>query len=95
VRAADSVFLVVDSDADDLTKVDAQPWDPSVKSLTAFPTVLASLDRNLDWTNKLGNAYYNQPQDVMTAVQRMRQRAYAAGNLRSTAQETVIYQPAK
>src|SRR6266850_2451097 len=75
-------------------EVDALPWDPSVKSLTAFPSVLASLDRNLDWTNKLGNAYYNQPQDVMTAVQRMRQRAYAAGNLRSTPQETVIYQPA-
>src|SRR5258707_10362489 len=73
-------------------EVDAQPWDPSVKALTAFPSVLASLDRNLDWTNKLGNAYYNQPQDAMAAVQRMRQRAYAAGNLRSTPQETVIYQ---
>jgi len=75
-------------------EIDAQPWDPSVKALTAFPSVLASLDRNLDWTNKLGNAYYNQPQDVMTTVQRMRQRAYAAGNLRSTPQETVIYEPA-
>lgn len=75
-------------------EVDAQPWDASVKALTAFPSVLANLDRNIDWTNKLGNTYYNQPQDVMAAVQRMRQRAYAAGNLRSTPQETVIYQPA-
>lgn len=75
-------------------EVDAQPWDASVKALTAFPSVLANLDRNLDWTNKLGNTYYNQPQDVMAAVQRMRQRAYAAGNLQSTPQETVIYQPA-
>jgi hypothetical protein len=73
--------------------IDAEPWDPSVKALTAFPSVLANLDRNLDWTVKLGNTYYNQPQDVMAAVQTMRQRAYAAGNLRSTPQETVIYQP--
>jgi hypothetical protein len=74
--------------------VDAQPWDPSVKALTAFPSVLANLDRNFDWTTKLGNAYYNQPQDVMSAVQRMRQRAYTAGTLRPTPQETVVYQPA-
>ena len=73
--------------------VDMQPWDPSVKALTAFPSVLANLDRNLDWTNRLGNVYYNQPQDVMVAVQTMRQRAYAAGTLRPTPQETVVYQP--
>src|SRR5450432_4083086 len=48
---------------------DAQPWDPSVKALTAFPQVLAQMSRNLQWTSDLGNAYYNQPQDVMEAVQ--------------------------
>jgi hypothetical protein len=68
---------------------DAQNWDPSVKALTAFPAVLAQMDRNLQWTTDLGNAYYNQPQDVMDAVQRMRQRAQAAGQLRSTPQQTV------
>ena len=72
--------------------VDTQAWDPSVKALTAFPSVLSNLGRNLDWTSKLGNAYYNQPQDVMAAVQTMRQRAYAAGTLRSTPQESVVYQ---
>src|SRR5258708_32006501 len=30
-----------------------QSWDPSVKALTAFPTVLAQLDKNLDWTANL------------------------------------------
>jgi hypothetical protein len=73
---------------------DAQPWDPSVKALVAFPSVLSQLDRNLDWTTRLGNAYYNQPQDVMAAVQTMRGRAYAAGTLRSTPQQTVVYAPA-
>ena len=70
---------------------DAQSWDPSVKALTAFPQVLAELDHNLQWTTDLGNAYYNQPQDVLEAVQVMRQRAQAAGNLRSTPQEVVRY----
>jgi hypothetical protein len=70
---------------------DAQPWDPSVKALTAFPRVLAQMNYNLQWATELGNAYYNQPQDVLEAVQVMRQRAQAAGNLRSTPQEMVNY----
>src|SRR5271170_5306965 len=68
---------------------DAQNWDASVKGLTAFPQVLAEMDRNLRWTSDLGNAYYNQPQDILEAVQVMRQRAQAAGNLQTTPQETV------
>ena len=68
---------------------DAQTWDPSVKALTAFPQVLAMLDRNLQWTTALGNAYYNQPQDVLETIQVMRQRAQAAGTLQSTPQEAV------
>jgi hypothetical protein len=64
-------------------------WDPSVKALTAFPTVLAQMDRNLQWTTDLGNAYYNQPQDVMDSVQAMRQKAQVAGQLRSTPQQVV------
>jgi hypothetical protein len=64
-------------------------WDPSVKALTAFPQVLSMLNRNLQWTTSLGNAYYNQPQDVLQTIQVMRQRAEEAGNLESTAQEQV------
>jgi len=70
---------------------DVQNWDPSVKALTAFPQVLAQMDRNLHWTTDLGNAYYNQPQDVLQAVQVMRRRAQAAGTLQSTPQEVVSY----
>lgn len=69
------------------------PWDPSVKSLTAFPSVLNNLAQNLDWTTQLGNAYYNQPQDVMEAVQAMRQQAYDSGYLRSSSQMYVNYSP--
>src|SRR5580698_7330052 len=75
---------------DDLAKaVDQQAWDPSVKALTAFPTVLGNMDKNLSWTSSLGDAYYNQQQDVMDAVQVMRQKAQTAGNLKSTDQQTV------
>ena len=72
---------------------ETQSWDASVKALTAFPTVLAQMDKNLQWTTDLGNAYYNQPQDVMDAVQTMRQKAQAAGNLKSTPQQTITQQP--
>jgi len=72
--------------------VDQQPWDPSVKALTAFPSVLGNMDKNLSWTSSLGDAYYNQEQDVMDAVQVMRQRAQEAGNLLTTEQQTVSTQ---
>lgn len=69
---------------------DAQTgWDPSVKALTAFPQVLDMLNQNLQWTTALGNAYYNQPDDVMQTVQALRQRAQQAGNLQDTPQEDV------
>ena len=73
-------------------EVDRQDWDPSVKSLVEFPTVLANLDRDLSWTSELGEAYQNQPDDVMQAIQYMRHKAYDAGNLRSTPQERVYEQ---
>src|SRR2546430_11026813 len=62
-------------------EVDQQPWDPSVKALTEFPSVLANMDKNLSWTSSLGDAYVNHEQDVMDAIQFMRQRAQTAGNL--------------
>src|SRR3979411_1055445 len=73
-------------------EVDKQPWDPSVKALIEFPSVLANMDKNLSWTSSLGDAYVNQQQDVMNAVQVMRDRAEKAGNLKSTSQEKVSKQ---
>ena len=55
-----------------------QPWDPSIKSLTAFRPVLDQMARNLPWTTALGQAYYNDPDDVLNAIQIMRQRASRA-----------------
>ena len=72
--------------------VDAQPWDPSVKALTQFPSVLDNLAKNLSWTSSLGEAYHTQAADVMTAVQVLRAKAKAAGNLKSGSQITVVQQ---
>jgi hypothetical protein len=62
----------------------AQPWDPSIKSLTLFPNVLGQMASNLPWTTALGKAYYNDPADVMNAIQVMRGRAYKAGSLKDS-----------
>jgi hypothetical protein len=72
--------------------VNGQPWDPSVKALTEFPSVLDNLAKNLSWTSALGEAYHTQSTDVMSAVQALRAQAYAAGNLKSGSQITVVQQ---
>ena len=75
-------------------QVNAQPWDPSIKSLAQFSPVLQTMSDSLAWTSALGEAYYNQPDDVMEAIQSLRSRAVEAGTLKSTAQQKVEVQPA-
>jgi len=72
--------------------VEQMEWDPSVKSLAAFPQVLAMMDENIGWTERLGEAFLVQQAEVMDAVQGLRRRAEAAGNLRSTEQMRVAHQ---
>jgi hypothetical protein len=74
------------------TAVDKQTWDPSVKALTEFPSVLDNMAQNLSWTSQLGEDYHNQHADVMTAIQTLRAKAKAAGNLKSGSQITVVQQ---
>jgi hypothetical protein len=69
-----------------------QNWDPSVQALVAFPDVLAALNRDIQWTTDLGNAYLAQQNDVMAAIQNMRLRAEQNGRLASTQQQTVSTQ---
>jgi hypothetical protein len=76
---------------DQLTKaLEQQSWDPSVKSLVNFPDVLAMMNDKLDWTQELGDAVLAQQKDLMAAVQRLRQKAQAAGNLKTTNEQKVI-----
>ena len=66
-----------------------QAWDPSVKALTAVPQTLQMMNDQLKWTQDLGDAFLAQQTDVLDTVQRLRARADAAGNLKTTSQQTV------
>jgi Protein of unknown function (DUF3300) len=74
--------------------VNAQPWDPSIRSLTQFRDVIKTMNDSLAWTSELGEAYYNQPDDVMNAIQGLRDRAMKAGTLKDTPQQKVEVSPA-
>jgi uncharacterized membrane protein YgcG len=76
---------------DALTKaLEAQTWDPSVKSLVNFSQVLTMMSEKLDWTQKLGDAFLAQEKAVMDTIQSLRAKAQAAGNLKTTKEQTVI-----
>src|SRR5262245_16263822 len=70
--------------------LDKQSWDPSVKSLVQFPKVLSGMSEKLDLTQKMGDAFLAQQKDVLDAVQRLRAKAQAAGNLKTTNEQKVI-----
>jgi hypothetical protein len=76
------------------TALQAQTWDPSVKSLVAFPQVLTMMNEKLDWTQNLGDAFLAQEKDVMDTVQKLRAKAQAAGNLQSTPEQKIIVEQA-
>jgi hypothetical protein len=81
---------------DDAVKAVAnQPWDPSVKSLVAFPALLSLMGENPQWVQDLGNAFLAQPQDVMDSVQKLRNVAQQTGTLKSSPQQKVTTTPVK
>ena len=71
------------------TAMQQQPWDPSVQALTALPQVLGMMNEKLDMTQQLGDAFLAQQKDVLDAVQRLRAKAQAAGNLKSGNEQKV------
>jgi Protein of unknown function (DUF3300) len=84
--SAASAFLVQYADP---TQIDGQPWDPSVKALAHYPTVVTWMAQNMDWTEALGSAFQSSPSDVMESIQGLRSRAWASGALTSTPQQQV------
>jgi hypothetical protein len=80
-----------DLKGDTLTKaLEKENWDPSVKSLVNFPQVLQMMNAKLDWAQKLGDAFLAQQKDVMNTVQKLRKKAEAAGNLKTTQEQKVV-----
>ena len=70
--------------------LDKMNWDLSVKALAPFPQVLAMMVEQTAWTQKLGEAFMAQESDVIASVQRLRSKAYAAGNLKSSDEQKVV-----
>lgn len=75
----------------DPNQTGSRAWDESVKSLVHYPDVVTWMDDNIEWTKQVGEAFLNQPDEVMKAIQRLRERARAAGTLVSTPQQTVAW----
>lgn len=67
-----------------------EPWDPAVKSLTPFPQVLTMMSEKIDWTQKLGDAFLAQQQEVMATAQALRSKAASEGNLKDSKEQKVI-----
>jgi len=76
----------------DPAQVANQPWDDSVKSLVRYPDVVKWMDQNLEWTTQVGEAFLDQPADVMNSIQQLRAQARAAGNLIDTPQQRIVEQ---
>jgi hypothetical protein len=74
----------------DPDKIDAQPWEESVKALARYPEVLQMMDEKLDWTTELGQAFIAQPDDVYNSIQRLRAKAQSVGNLKDTPQQVIV-----
>ena len=77
---------------DAVRMADGWLWDPSVRSLLAFPQLLQLMDQRSDWAANLGEAFLIQPEQVIDTTQFLRQRAWAAGNLQSNETINVVRQ---
>ncbi len=76
-------------DTNNLPKVDAQAWDANVKAVAKFPELIAKMDADLTWTVALGEAFVEQPKELMDAIQELRAQAQKAGTLQTTQQQVV------
>jgi uncharacterized membrane protein YgcG len=78
------------TNANNMSQIEARAWDSNVKSLAKFPDVIKKMSDDLDWTVQLGQAFLEQPMDLMNAIQSLRAKATANGVLKNTPQQTVI-----
>jgi Spy/CpxP family protein refolding chaperone len=70
--------------------LEKQEWDPSVKSLVNFPQVVTMMSEQLEWTQKVGDAFLADQKQVLDTIQSLRAKAQASGNLQTTKEQTII-----
>ncbi len=91
VQAARWVSANPNLRADDMANIlDKKIWDPSVKSLVNFPSILTMMNDKLEWTQDIGDAFLGQKEQVMNTVQDLRAKAYTLGNLATTQEQVVV-----
>ena len=76
-------------DTNNIPKVDEQAWDENVKAVAKFPELVAKMDADLPWTVELGQAFLDQPKELMDTIQALRGKAHKAGTLQNSAQQVV------
>jgi uncharacterized membrane protein YgcG len=76
-------------DTNNISKLDAQPWDENVKAVARFPELIAKMSADLDWTVALGQAFLDQRKELMDTIQSLRMKAQQAGTLKTTEQQIV------
>jgi uncharacterized protein DUF3300 len=76
-------------DTNNIAKLDEKPWDENVKAVARFPELIAKMDADLEWTSELGQAFLDQPKELMDTIQSLRAKAQKAGTLQSTPQQVV------
>jgi Protein of unknown function (DUF3300) len=78
------------ADTNNLATLDDQPWDTNVKAVAKFPTVIQKMNDDLAWTAELGQAFVNQPSELMDAIQSLRAKAQSVGTLQTTPEQVVV-----
>jgi hypothetical protein len=78
------------ADTNNLATLDDQPWDANVKAVARFPTVIQKMNDELSWTVELGQAFVDQPSELMDAIQSLRAKAQSVGTLQTTPEQVVI-----
>ncbi|MGZ5546267.1 MAG: DUF3300 domain-containing protein, partial [Limisphaerales bacterium] len=71
-------------DSNNVAKIDQQQWSPQVKEIARIPEVITQMDKNIAWTRDLGDAFINQPKELMDAIQALRVKAQQSGALKTT-----------
>ena len=83
----DAALLIKDNA--DAEKIKSQKWDDSVKAVASYPGILKMMNENLQWTTEIGQAFLNQHRELLDAIQRLRGKAQALGNLQSNETQKV------
>jgi uncharacterized protein DUF3300 len=78
------------ANTNNLAMLDDQPWDENVKAVARFPSVIQKMSDELGWTAELGQAFVQQPSELMDAIQSLRAKAQSVGTLQTTPQQVVV-----